>query len=593
MKAISVKEWVVLKLRPKIILANILLVFIPVIAMGTISYFIFSNAIETKSSNFYFVSLLETDRKLNFALNEITTISSSAITQPVIQRALKNSPSKPDYDAEQEINNLLIHHPMIDAFGLYSHDDQLVYAYNGSRLPPDMRKEAWYAEMAAAEGRPIWSVPGQYGMYRADQPVLVHARIVKDYYSLQDIGSLVITIKPELLEQVFYDTATMEQGNVLLVNHNGSIIYDKSGKHIGGRVSFPFLGNGNQDRNYYYDKYQGVDSLITYLPSHHPNWRLIAITPKDVLQAESEPIRNAAILLGVFSLLSAILFDRMFVSRLVRSISNTVHGMRRVEQGIFTRIATNGRRGHDESDMLVNGFNKMSSQIEELLKRIELEQDRKKKAEMQALVAQINPHFIYNSLESINSLAVLHGNKQISKMVIALGRLLRISISENQELVPLMKEFEHVKHYLDIQKFRFEDGFEYSMDLPEHLKSCQTMKLIVQPIVENALYHAIEPMEQTGHISIRATEQAQEILIDIEDNGPGFDSKVLENFRSGMYEKKHQDSGVGLRNVHERIRIRFGSPYGMMICSSPGMGSIVRIRVPKLSWTEDSRSAEG
>ena len=589
MKALLEKEWVVLKLRPKIILANILLVFIPVIAMGTISYLIFSNAIETKSSNFYFISLLETDRKLNFALNEITTISSSAITQPVIQKTLKNPNTKPDYDAEQEINNLLIHHPMIDAFGLYS-QDQLIYAYNESRLPLDVQQEAWYAEMVAAEGRPIWSVPGPSGTYSHDQPALVHARIVKDYYSLQDIGSIVITIKPELLEQVFYDTATMEQGNVLLVNQNGAIVYDKSGKHIGGRVSFSFLAEEKQDRNYYYDHYQGVDSLITYLPSHHPSWRLIAITPKNVLQAESVPIRNAAVLLGVFSLLSAILFDRMFVSRLVRSISNTVHGMRRVEQGIFTRISSRGRLGHDESDMLVNGFNKMSNQIEELLKRVELEQERKKQAEMQALVAQINPHFIYNSLESINSLAVLHGNKQISKMVIALGRLLRISISENQELVPLMKEFEHVKHYLDIQKFRFEDGFEYTLELPDHLQSCMTLKLIVQPIVENALYHAIEPMEQTGHIVIRATEQAQEIWIDIEDNGPGFDRKVLENFRIGSNEKKHQDSGVGLRNVHERIRIRFGSPYGMMICSSPGEGSIVRIRVPKLTWAEGEQS---
>ena len=169
MKALLEKEWVVLKLRPKIILANILLVFIPVIAMGTISYLIFSNAIETKSSNFYFISLLETDRKLNFALNEITTISSSAITQPVIQKTLKNPNTKPDYDAEQEINNLLIHHPMIDAFGLYS-QDQLIYAYNESRLPLDVQQEAWYAEMVAAEGRPIWSVPGPSGTYSHDQP---------------------------------------------------------------------------------------------------------------------------------------------------------------------------------------------------------------------------------------------------------------------------------------------------------------------------------------------------------------------------------------------------------------------------------------
>src|SRR5690606_19303901 len=161
----------------------------------------------------------------------------------------------------------------------------------------------------------------------------------------------------------------------------------------------------------------------------------------------------------------------------------------------------------DERDLLVDGFNRMSTQIDELIEQVGTEQNRKKEAELQALVAQINPHFIYNSLESINSMAVLQGNKSISKMVVSLGKLLRISISENQELIPLQMEMEHVRHYMDIQKFRFEDKFAYDMQLSDELKYYKTQKLIVQPIVENALYHAIEPMEGSGLITIRAEEQ--------------------------------------------------------------------------------------
>lgn len=574
-----------LKLRPKILLANILLVFIPVISIGTISYTIFSNAIETQSSNFYMVSLMETDRKLKFALNEITTISNSAITQPVIQRLLKHPDVELDHDMRQEINNLLIHHPMIESFGLYSMD-RLVYSYNEDRPWSEIIHQPWYDEMESADGRPVWSGPGENGSLIADRPVLVHARVIKDYYSLHNIGALVITLKAELLEQVFYDTATMESGDVLLVNHRGAIVYDKSGEHMGEEVRFPFLRSRSQERNSYIDHYLGEESLITYLPSYNPNWYLIAITPTKVLQAESAPIRNTALILAAFSLLSAWIFDRFFVSRLIRSISSTVNGMRRVEQGVFTRIPA-GRSQSDESDMLVHGFNKMSSQIEELLQRVKVEQERKKEAELQALVAQINPHFIYNSLESINSMAVMAGNKDISKMVVSLGRLLRISISENQELIPLSTEFEHVRHYLNIQKFRFEDGFEFDIDLPPHLEPVLTQKLIVQPLVENALYHAIEPMKQTGFIQIRAIEAAQEVLIEVIDNGPGFDEQVLLNLWERPVGKKYKDSGVGLRNVHERIRIRFGSPYGMMICSSPGEGSIVRIRVPKILPQEE------
>lgn len=187
-------------------------------------------------------------------------------------------------------------------------------------------------------------------------------------------------------------------------------------------------------------------------------------------------------------------------------------------------------------------------------------------------------------------MAILQGNKDISKMVISLGRLLRISISENKELITLQTEFEHVLHYMNIQKFRFEDKFDYTFDLPEHLKSYVTQKLIVQPIVENALYYAIEPMEQKGYIHVQASEGKQEIWIDIIDNGPGFSEEVLQNLWTNVNytSSKYKDSSVGLRNVHERIRIRFGSPYGMMICSSPGYGSTIRIRVPKILPTQDN-----
>lgn len=181
-------------------------------------------------------------------------------------------------------------------------------------------------------------------------------------------------------------------------------------------------------------------------------------------------------------------------------------------------------------------------------------------------------------------MAVLQGNKDISKMVVSLGKLLRISISEHHELIPLSMELEHVQHYMRIQKFRFEEKFDYGIELPNELRHYVTQKLIVQPIVENALYHGIEPMEESGFISISVSENGEDIVIDVEDNGPGFDPETLMklwNSDPGQL-KKYRENGVGLKNVHERLRIRFGSRYGLMICSSPGYGSLIRIRIPKI-----------
>ncbi|MDQ0091545.1 two-component system sensor histidine kinase YesM [Paenibacillus anaericanus] len=571
-----------MKLRRKILLAIILLVFIPVILMGAVSYYSFSKSMEDKSINFYWISLQESDRNLKYALNEITTISNSAITQPVIQQTLKMQNFVVDYENKQIINNQ-INHPMINSFGLYS-NDRLLYQYNESMSFNDLKMQSWYEAMKAAEGRPIWVGPGENGSASTGKPVLIQARLIKDYYSLEDIGALVIYVKPDILDQVFWEAAMLKQGDILLVNKQGKIVFDKSGEHIGEQTQFPFLADGySNGKGYYVDKYLNEKSLITYLPSHNKEWYLVAITPNKLISTESVSIRNIAIILVLFSLISAFLFDRYFVRRLVRSIIGSVNGMKRVQQGIFIPITSNVKT-EDETDLLIDGFNRMSTQIMELIQQVQTEQARKKEAELQALVAQINPHFIYNSLESINSMAVLQGNRNISKMVISLGKLLRISISENQELIPLSMELEHVRHYLDIQKFRFEDKFSYEIELPESMKYFVTQKLIVQPIVENALYHAIEQMEDNGFISIVVREDVRDILIDVSDNGPGFDQATLLSLwskdRGNL--KKYRENGVGLKNVHERLSIRFGGYYGILICSSPGFGSTIRIRIPKI-----------
>ncbi|MEK4329017.1 sensor histidine kinase [Paenibacillus sp. FSL R7-0312] len=572
-----------MKLRRKILFAIILLVFIPVIVMGIVTYVNFSNAMEKKSSNFYWISLQETDRKLKFALSEISSTTNSAITQPPIQQALKQQNFVLTYDNKQLINNLLLIHPMITSFSLYG-KDRLIYQYNAPMSFAEMQNQVWFGAMNSAEGRPVWSGPGENGSASAGKPVLVQARVIKDFYSLEDIGYLVVYVKPDLLDQIFWEAATLKKGDILLVNKQGNIVFNKSGEHIGERTDFPFLQEDyTQEQDYYIDNYQEERSLITFLPSHNSDWYLAAITPMNLISSESVSIRNIAVILGIVSLLSAFLFDHYFIRRLVRSINSAVNGMKRVKQGIFIPIPV-PLRANDESDSLIDGFNRMSTQINELIEQVQTEQARKKEAEMKALMAQINPHFIYNSLESINSMAVLAGNRDISKMVISLGRLLRISISQNQELIPLQMEFEHVRHYLDIQKFRFGEKFSYELELPEPLRYVMTQKLIVQPIVENALYHAVEQMEEHGTITVKAQENGNDVIIIVKDNGPGFDLEVLMSQwnKERANAKKYSDSGVGLKNVHERLNIRFGNPYGILVCSSPGFGSTICIRIPKI-----------
>lgn len=579
-----------MSLRRKIMFAVILLVFIPVTVMGVFTYVIFSNAIERKTEDFYATSLLETDRKIEYVLKEINGVSDLSITQPLVQQFLKRrgrlgegAGGSGERQLLTDLNNLLLAHPKITSLSLYDREGLVHSTGSVPAVPLDMlQQQPWHAKMKGLLGRPLWLGPFENRTLPERPLLLTHVRTVKDYYSLEDIGTLLLTVKTDVLDHILWQASTLEKGDILLVNQDGVVIFSKSGERLGQQADFPFLHHDGQRRSYR-DKIGGEDTFVTYHPSHLEGWYLVALTPLKELRAESRSIRNIAFGLFMLTLLSALLFDVLFVSRLVGAIISVVQAMKKAEMGRFSEIPATTAVTHDESHLLVRGFNRMIRQIQELVRRVEEEQQRKKQAEMQALVAQINPHFIYNSLESINSMAVLQGNREISRMVISLGKLLRISISETQELVPIATELEHVKHYLLIQKFRFEDKIEYEIDMQEQLKPYLTLKLILQPIVENALYHGIEQMKGKGTITIRAFAECGDLFIVVQDNGLGMDAdRLAELFAASSADKpaKKRERGVGLFNVHERIRIRFGLPYGLLICSSPGEGTIVRIRLP-------------
>lgn len=582
-----------LGLRSKILIGIVLLVFLPVILIGAISYLTFSDMIEKKTSSYDWLSLQDTDSKLKYALNEINTVTDLAITQSVIQDLLKRPHSMISSEKAQEINTYIMTHPQITSFSLYRQEGR-VYQTND---PPqgvtelDLPSMPWYNKMKELDGKPLWIGPGESGIASSSDPMLLQVRMVKDYYSLETIGVLVVTVKLDILEQVFWEASKPDDGNLLLINEEGTIVYSKKGDQLGRKAPFSVLDQESQwtEKDYKIETYDGHPSLITYLPSFNKGWFLVSVTSLDQLYAESRIIRNIVLATVMFLLLTTFLFEKYFVSRLIKTIIRTVKGLKDIEEGKFKEIRLLNA-SNDETGMLVEGFNQMSRQIRELIHQVEAEQQRKKEAEMAALVAQINPHFIYNSLESINSLAVLQGNREISRMVISLGKLLRISISGNQELIPLFKEVEHVEHYMNIQKMRFEDKFDYSISLPPHLKLFLTQKLIIQPFVENALYHAIERMEAKGRIRVSVFEEDDKICIEITDNGPGFNLKELEI--DPAIERKNKGNGVGLKNVHERLRIRFGAPYGIIICSEQGFGTIVRIRIPKL-LSDDKISLPG
>ena len=231
-----------------------------------------------------------------------------------------------------------------------------------------------------------------------------------------------------------------------------------------------------------------------------------------------------------------------------------------------------------EIELLSDSFGHMVVRVQNLVERVRQEEVTLRRTELNALQAQINPHFLYNTLDSIAWMCEEGRSREAVEMVNALAKLFRVSISRGHELIPIRKELEHAGSYLKIQKYRYGDGFTYEMDVDESCLDYLCSKITLQPLIENAIYHGIEGMDGEGRITVHVHEDGDDILMAVEDNGIGM---TQEQCRHILKKESGEESGIGVKNVNDRIQIYFGRDYGLRFISEPDEGTIVEIRIPK------------
>ena len=237
-----------------------------------------------------------------------------------------------------------------------------------------------------------------------------------------------------------------------------------------------------------------------------------------------------------------------------------------------------------ELQTLDRNFDKMAGRINSLMEKQRQDQQSLPRAELELLQAQINPHFLYNTLDSIAILAESQREEDVIDMVTSLSTFFRNSLSRGEDIIPLRSELVQAKSYLEIQQIRYSDILTYSISVPESIQDRPVPKLILQPLIENALYHGIKNRRGRGTITITGAEEDGMILLRVRDNGAGMSPEQLAQLQSGVYEEHH--SGLGLKNVHQRIRLYCGEPYGLSFESEPGAGTTVTVRLPREGVSE-------
>lgn len=280
-------------------------------------------------------------------------------------------------------------------------------------------------------------------------------------------------------------------------------------------------------------------------------------------------------------LIGTVLINRKIVSGITEPISRLCEVTRQAGKGDFAARAPEG--GNDELAVLNQGFNQMVERIGNLVEDIRVEQLNLRATELKLLQAQINPHFLYNTLDTIIWLAEAGQKEQVVMMVSTLSDFFRTTLSKGRDYITVKEEATHIRSYLTIQQFRYRDILEYEMDIPEELEEYQILKLTLQPLVENALYHGIKNKRGLGHILVSGKKQGEHLVFTVRDNGKGMDPERLayvQRLISGELKDEDAPSGFGLFNVNQRLQLNYGQEYGLLLASEEGEWTEVNVIIP-------------
>lgn len=516
------------------------------------------------------------------ALRELDQLSFTMVSDEQIQECLRQLQNDP-----QPYERQVLHNKIINRLVAFAGAEKYVYsmmlmdtsggvmtAGNREGVSQDLQDQL-KPLAAEASGSIVWYPQG-------NRNSLLAVRQIKSYtgstFTLDDLGTLVIRIRIDL---IIADSTSDTDQLIAVDATTGQAIYPEA------PILLPEELKEETERPELYRtaKYQEGTYFITKTKSSYIDWIYINATPFNEMFKHITFVKKLVVIIFALILLIGLLLGYRLARSIVRPISKLTKKMKQIEKGDLDNLEEQSlgvvsQTAQDEVSQLNRTFKMMIRRIRELIDENYAKQLIIRETELKALQAQINPHFLYNTLESINWLAKMNKQAKISEMVEALGYLFRSSIGLKDPLITLEKEITIVRNYVIIQKTRFDERLDFRMDVPEHLHDALIPKLTLQPLIENAIRYALEPNIEPCTISITVSEEEQGLDIRVSDNGPGMSAEFIKDLQMGRV--KTRGEGIGLANIAERIQIVFGPEWGTVIESEPGQGTTIHVRIPYL-----------
>lgn len=472
----------------------------------------------------------------------------------------------------------------IQRIALFSEDGQLLAAAPAGKLREgvDIHREEWYRRTLAREEnitfglleieRLFESPPEEYTR------VVPMTRVVKiSRGEEEEKGILLIQLKQSGFQDVFSDLLLGEGSYLYLTDADGNLLYHPKQELVESGVLEEWKpGDEDARRGHGRERVEYSVKTVGYT-----GWKIIGVMQSGMVSLNAFQSSMMILFLLLFFLSMMVLINSFLSRRVSAPIRRLEAAVNQIEAGdLDTKIQPSG---FYEVWHLGTAISQMQENLKRLMADIVEEHEAKRRSELMALQNQINPHFLYNTLDIIVWLIENGKREEAVEAVTALARFFRISLSGGKNIIPVGDEIEHVRSYLMIQEMRFKNRFTYAFELEEGVKDCGTIKLVLQPIVENAIYHAMEFMDGDGEIRISAKRDGGDLLFTVEDNGCGMPPETVEKILAGERVSRGK-GGVGLQNVQERLRLVFGTEYGLSLSSEPDEGTQVRIRIPAVPY---------
>lgn len=584
-----------LKIKKKFLGSYIIIIFLIVTMISISSYIISKNSITEKSIQSSKFLMEQLSANFENHINSMTDSIFVQIYNSKLDKIIeidhdKNFGTK--FNKKREIDkfsfSLLNYNSYIKAVIIADLQGNKYYnSYNIPQMSSNQMDNIIKKDKTEALwGKPLWQ---PYN----DELIFVN-RLIYDSDKLNKVGIISIGIDINYFVNLYKNISSDKGSEIIVFDGEGNVLI-KSDKMPDEMVEF-FISNYDINKKTINIWYDNKEYMYTLWDLNDGNMKLVKIVDMRVLLKDSSLVLKWILYIGVIAIIIALIIANFISNNISKNVKLLLKNIKVMSEGNFkTKILP---VSYDEIGMLAIEFNDMAKKIEELLDTIYDEKVKKKNAQIKALQfeydalqAKINPHFLYNTLETINSIAKIHGDCETSRMAYLLGNLLRETISNKNNVIILEEEMEYIKSYLEIQQISYRDKIEVRFDFDESLMDAVVPKFILQPIVENAIVHGLEKKIGKGIIIVSSKCDVYDMILEVYDDGVGIDECKIKNILRNEDTNIKQDSDkkhtkVGINSVNKRIKILYGDDYGVQIQSDINRGTKISVRLPLNFETE-------